>query len=76
MEHQETTLVILRVVNAHTSLIWSVSKLFWSSFGYHTNSDNSDSQQQPTVSYGQTSKALPGASEPRREKTTTTGIYA
>ena len=27
MEHQETTLVILCVMNAHTNLIWSISKL-------------------------------------------------
>ena len=29
MERQETTLVILRVMNVCTSLIWSVSTLLW-----------------------------------------------
>ena len=42
--------------------------------GYHTSSDNSNSQQQPTVAYRQTSKLLPGVSQSRRVKSTTNGI--
>ena len=39
--------------------------------GYQINSNNSNSQQQPTASYWQTGKLLPGASSPARVKTTT-----
>ena len=42
--------------------------------GYHTSSDNSNSLQQPTIGYRQTSKLLMGASQPRRVKTTTNQI--
>ena len=42
--------------------------------GYHTSSDNSNSQQQPTAGYRQTSKLLPGVSQSRRVKSTTNGI--
>ena len=38
--------------------------------GYHTSSNNSNTQQQLTVGYNrQTSKSLPGKSQPRRVKT-------
>ena len=40
---------------------------------YHTSSDNSNSKQQPTASYRQTSKSLTSVSETR--KTTTNTIY-
>ena len=43
--------------------------------GYHINSIISNSQQQPTASYRQTSKLLPGANWPTRVKTTTNRIY-
>ena len=43
--------------------------------GYHTSSDNSNSQQQPKADYRQTSKFLQSASQPRRVKTTKNGIY-
>ena len=42
--------------------------------GYHTSSDNSNSQQQPMAHYRQTSKFLQSASLPRRVKTTTNRI--
>ena len=43
--------------------------------GYRISSNNSNSQQQPTASYRQTSKFLPEVSGPTREKTTTNSIY-
>ena len=43
--------------------------------GYRISSNNSNSQQKPTVSYRQTSKSLPEASGPIREKTTRNRIY-
>jgi len=42
--------------------------------GYWISSNNSNSQQQPTASYRQTSKSLPGASVPTRVKTSTNRI--
>ena len=38
--------------------------------GYQISSDNSNSQQQPTTGYKQTSKLLPSASSPTSMKTT------
>ena len=43
--------------------------------GYHTSSDNSNSQQQLMGSYRQKSNSLLAASQPRRVKTTRNGIY-
>ena len=43
--------------------------------GYGINSDDSSSQQQPSVGYKQTSKLLPGASLATRVKTTMNIIY-
>ena len=43
--------------------------------GYHARSVNSNSQQQTTTGYRQTSKSLPDASQPRRVKITTNRIY-
>ena len=44
--------------------------------GYWIGSNNSNSQQQPTSGYKQTSKSLLDASQPTRVKTTTSRIYA
>ena len=43
--------------------------------GYWISSNKSNSQQQPTAIYRQTSKSLPGASPLTRVKTTTNTIY-
>ena len=43
--------------------------------GYQISDIYHNSQQQPTVSYRQTSKLLPGASRPTRVKTTTNRNY-
>ena len=44
--------------------------------GYQISSNNSNSQQQPTADYRQTSKLLPGVSQPTRAKTTTNRVCA
>ena len=38
--------------------------------GYHTSSDNTNSQKQLMARYRQMSKSLPGTSQPRKVKTT------
>ena len=43
--------------------------------GYRISNNNSSSQQQPTASYKQTTKSLPGMSPLTRVKTTTSTIY-
>ena len=43
--------------------------------GYQISSNNSNSQQQPTASYRQTSKSLPGKSRPTGVKITANRIH-
>ena len=43
--------------------------------GYQKSSNNSNSQQQPSTGYRQTSKPLPGTSGPTRVKTSTNRIH-
>ena len=43
--------------------------------GYQKSSHNSNNQQHPTADYRQTSKLLPGISQPKRVKSTTNRIW-
>ena len=48
---------------SHLLLLWCTAIT-----GYHTSSGNSNIQQKPMAIYRQTSKSLPGESQPRRVK--------
>ena len=70
-------LKVIQLCHSSSLMVSYLLLLHWCTAiaGYQISNNNSNSQQQPTTGYRQTSKALPGVSLPTTVKTTTNRAY-